>query len=67
MTQRQPACSTKASFRKPCEHATNNAIVPANPPGLCAMTAWHLALFPVAWYLVTAVPAMPPEVLHRES
>jgi hypothetical protein len=26
-----------------------------------------LALFPAAWYLLTAVPAMPPEVLHREN
>jgi hypothetical protein len=27
-------------------------------PGLFAVTAWHL---------VAAVPAMPPEVLHREN
>ena len=28
------------------------------PPDLCAMTLWHLALFPAAWYLVTAVPPL---------
>ena len=25
------------------------------PPHLALMTAWHLALFPASWYLVTAV------------
>jgi hypothetical protein len=28
------------------------------PADLALMTAWHLALFPAAWYLVTAVPSL---------
>lgn len=28
------------------------------PADLLPMTAWHLALFPAAWYLLTAMPAV---------
>ena len=30
-------------------------IVMLFPPDLALMTLWHLALFPAAWYLVTAI------------
>ena len=28
------------------------------PAGLALMTAWHLALFPAAWHILTAVPPL---------
>ena len=28
------------------------------PADLALMTAWHLALFPAAWYILTAVPPL---------